>query len=170
MKKCLAAVALSIASVAPANAAVFDFSYTLFGGTVATGTVTATDLGGFYSVDDVTGARGGVAITDYDFFDLTPQSFTYNGGQATDVDFSYYIGAENYEIRWPGSGGGSFGTEFRTDAAGAVTSLLVTNFTLTPKATAAVPEPASWALMLVGFGAVGAALRSRRQAGKLLTA
>lgn len=27
---------------------------------------------------------------------------------------------------------------------------------------AAVPEPASWALMILGFGAVGAALRSRR--------
>jgi hypothetical protein len=27
-----------------------------------------------------------------------------------------------------------------------------------------VPEPAAWALMLVGFGAVGAALRRRRLA------
>ena len=25
------------------------------------------------------------------------------------------------------------------------------------------PEPATWALMLLGFGAMGAALRSRRQ-------
>ena len=31
-------------------------------------------------------------------------------------------------------------------------------------ATAAVPEPASWALMLVGFGLVGGALRQRRTA------
>lgn len=30
--------------------------------------------------------------------------------------------------------------------------------------TAAVPEPASWALMLGGFGAIGGALRSRRKA------
>jgi hypothetical protein len=27
----------------------------------------------------------------------------------------------------------------------------------------AVPEPATWALMIVGFGAVGATLRSRRR-------
>ena len=30
-------------------------------------------------------------------------------------------------------------------------------------ATAAVPEPAAWAMMLVGFGGLGAALRSRRR-------
>lgn len=29
--------------------------------------------------------------------------------------------------------------------------------------TAAVPEPATWALMIVGFGAIGAALRARRK-------
>jgi hypothetical protein len=26
-----------------------------------------------------------------------------------------------------------------------------------------VPEPASWAMMLVGFGAIGAAIRGRRR-------
>jgi hypothetical protein len=31
-------------------------------------------------------------------------------------------------------------------------------------AVAAVPEPASWAMMLVGFGGLGAILRRRRQA------
>ncbi|WP_294045003.1 PEPxxWA-CTERM sorting domain-containing protein [Sphingomonas sp.] len=31
-------------------------------------------------------------------------------------------------------------------------------------ATAAVPEPATWAMMMLGFGAMGAALRSRRRA------
>ena len=30
----------------------------------------------------------------------------------------------------------------------------------------AVPEPASWALMLVGFGGLGYALRSRRKLAK----
>jgi hypothetical protein len=28
---------------------------------------------------------------------------------------------------------------------------------------AAIPEPASWALMIMGFGGVGAAIRSRRR-------
>jgi hypothetical protein len=30
------------------------------------------------------------------------------------------------------------------------------------QALPAVPEPASWALMLLGFGAIGAAMRRRR--------
>jgi hypothetical protein len=30
--------------------------------------------------------------------------------------------------------------------------------------TASVPEPASWAMMLVGFGMIGTAIRSRRVA------
>ena len=33
----------------------------------------------------------------------------------------------------------------------------------TQQATSPVPEPATWAMMLVGFGAVGGALRSRRK-------
>ncbi len=39
------------------------------------------------------------------------------------------------------------------------------NGTFTPSLGGAVPEPATWAVMLVGFGAVGAAMRgSRRKA------
>jgi hypothetical protein len=37
------------------------------------------------------------------------------------------------------------------------------DFSLVSPAAATVPEPAAWALMLMGFGAMGAALRSRRQ-------
>ena len=53
-------------------------------------------------------------------------------------------------------------------------SLLVNNLSVSPgavnvplngtiKATTAVPEPAAWALMLVGFGGMGMALRRRRR-------
>lgn len=42
----------------------------------------------------------------------------------------------------------------------------VSNFTLRPGA-AAVPEPATWALMIVGLGAAGGALRARRPVARL---
>lgn len=38
-------------------------------------------------------------------------------------------------------------------------------FKLTSVSVSAVPEPASWAMMLVGFGAIGGALRSNRNRG-----
>lgn len=37
---------------------------------------------------------------------------------------------------------------------------------LTPAATAAVPEPATWAMMLIGFGLAGAATRRRSRVGQ----
>jgi xanthine/uracil permease len=39
---------------------------------------------------------------------------------------------------------------------------MLANVTATSSAIAAVPEPATWAIMLVGFGMVGAASRYRR--------
>jgi hypothetical protein len=37
------------------------------------------------------------------------------------------------------------------------------NGTFTPSVAGAVPEPANWALMIVGFGGIGAAMRSARR-------
>ncbi len=38
------------------------------------------------------------------------------------------------------------------------------NYNLTISATGAVPEPASWAMLIAGFGLTGAAMRRRRSA------
>ena len=51
----------------------------------------------------------------------------------------------------------------------AVAGQFVTNFAIVPQrgqqqlASTAVPEPATWAMMLAGFAAVGGAVRTRRQ-------
>jgi hypothetical protein len=37
-------------------------------------------------------------------------------------------------------------------------------------AGAAVPEPATWAMMIIGFGGVGATLRNRRRSAMLQVA
>jgi hypothetical protein len=42
-------------------------------------------------------------------------------------------------------------------------------FYSTPNATAAVPEPATWAMMLLGFGGVGFQMRRQRRKGSFLT-
>lgn len=161
-------VAAALVAAAPAAAADFDFSYTTLGGPTTTGVIAATDLGGFFVIDHVTGFRGAEAITGYDFFDPSAQSFSYANGAVSDVDFSYSIGGSSYELTWPGSGS-MFGTEFTNPFAtdGSTTSLLVTSFTLSPVADG-VPEPTAWALMIGGIAAAGGTLR-RRQA-RLATA
>jgi len=40
-------------------------------------------------------------------------------------------------------------------------------FTLLADSTPAVPEPATWAMLLIGFGAIGASLRSRNSRGQM---
>ena len=42
--------------------------------------------------------------------------------------------------------------------------------TITRAAVAAVPEPATWAMMLIGFGAMGVSLRRRRRTDTLFQA
>ena len=45
---------------------------------------------------------------------------------------------------------------------GAPSALLVSGLTGTANATAAVPEPATWAMMTLGFGAMGFAMRRKK--------
>ncbi|WP_375420222.1 PEPxxWA-CTERM sorting domain-containing protein [uncultured Sphingomonas sp.] len=73
------------------------------------------------------------------YFGVAATPNNYDGGQAyTQLDLS------DYPI---GAGGGTLDLQFRIVAADSI---------------AAVPEPASWALMILGFGMVGAGLRRRK--------
>ena len=55
-------------------------------------------------------------------------------------------------------------SELEFDSAGPTT------YTITLSQLGAVPEPAAWALMILGFGAIGGALRSRRKAASTTAA
>lgn len=105
-----------------------------------------------------------------DTLSLTGNGFTYDPTQGnllmqvtmTDVtqanDSGYFrsqpvTGPFSFAI-FPGTGTGNF----------TIRNGLVTNFSAT---IAAVPEPATWGLMILGFGAVGGALRRRRGADRV---
>lgn len=64
-------------------------------------------------------------------------------------------GTANQVLRGGSSGNGTFGLDFQPTLA------LTDGGALVPLQNA-VPEPESWALMILGFGAVGAAMRRRR--------
>lgn len=71
----------------------------------------------------------------------------FNAGPATNIAFFHQDGvaADRYRINGNGT----------VSAFGPATSSLIT--------VTAVPEPATWAMMLVGFGLVGGAARYRRR-------
>ncbi len=170
----IGAAALALCAAAPASAAVymFDFSGTgFFGGTLnGSGTLTTNDISfvnpvNGYTAQTITGITG-----------------TFNGSQITGLAPGTF-GANNFfYLTGPFFVDGS-GLGFRT-ASGVSGNLFVTNDTsyrvntmgaglltglvtarVTPVVAAAVPEPTTWAMMLLGFGAIGFAMRRRRTLG-----
>lgn len=169
-----------------------DTNDTLFGAIVQTGGVSAgafTNL--YFDIDPTTGAGGselGIEVTNKrgfvagtsDYFDLSSAinySTTTTGGLTT-IEFSIdndvfrnfiaaaaaqgYFGPGGYtqqdlrlnlsqSLSYSVAGGPSYGA----DRLG----------TFSAAAAGAVPEPATWAMMLFGFGSVGFALRRRRDTG-----
>lgn len=65
---------------------------------------------------------------------------------------------------------GPTGGAFATVTDGNLAQPVDLPFTINGTATAAVPEPASWAMMLIGFGGVAGALRARRRATSVVAA
>ena len=53
------------------------------------------------------------------------------------------------------------GSEFFSDPTQCTRQSFTLTYNFTPAVTSAVPEPATWAMMLVGFGAVGYSMRKR---------
>ena len=170
---------------APANAATFMFTYSGAPGsnTSASGTITTAGTnpsGSFFTpstlITGLTGVFNGSAITAL----LTPGTFyktTGIFGSPGNDNILYYpttqvfnglptyldryglafsTASQNVNIFF---GLGGYGTVTQT-GTGPVTSAVGGNFSVTP--LAAVPEPATWAMMTLGFGAVGFAMRRKK--------
>ena len=118
-----------------------DFQYRLSGGAVDTGTwLDFNSLDIVALVNGTTGALNGNLAANRAIYTATIGGLTIAAGQSFGFRF----------VDADGPGG--------ADAGLALDDLTLT---ATTGATAAVPEPATWAMMIAGFGLMGGALRRR---------
>jgi hypothetical protein len=175
MKKiALGIAALAVVASAPASAAAFDFTFdttsTAFGGPDQTirGTFTTLDTPvdrfGFdgLAITGISGTINGTAISGlYDsagpYYYLTSgptfldgSGVRFNAGAAQNIAFFHQDGVASDTYRVNGNG--------TISAFGPATSSSATLVT-------AAPEPGTWAMMLVGFGGTGFAIRRRKNKG-----
>jgi hypothetical protein len=115
----------------------------LVGTTSSTGTASYLRLGGFLTPGVTTGSL---------VWNATPQQYTTADGSKYTVAFN-----DLYGVTFGGNAYGSM--TIRVDS---VASL--------PPTLGAVPEPATWATMVAGFGMAGTALRRRRRTTALSAA
>jgi hypothetical protein len=112
-----------------------------------------------------------------------PVAFTYNPGFSTgyllligalvgpyDSASSFTLGANDFFASWyfPFSDT-PVGASLSYSQAGPANNWLSNELSIRSYSGAAVPEPSTWALTIVGLGAAGAALRRRRRAGGVTT-
>ena len=170
MKTLLAlSAAIAALSSTSASAAVFNFTFdstsTFLGGPQSIrGTFTTSDtpVSRFGQtalvITGISGTINGTAITGlfdipnnpYYYFTTGPtfldgSGVRFNAGAATNIAFFHQDGVAADQYRVNGNG--------TVSAFGPATS---------SAATAAVPEPATWAMMMLGFGGMGFAMRRKR--------
>jgi hypothetical protein len=73
--------------------------------------------------------------------------------------------AINRRITFTGTNGTTYGGIRFANSGKSNQAFEFDNVSFTAPVAAAVPEPATWAMMLIGFGAIGAAVRRRRNVG-----
>ena len=150
-----------------------------------------TSAYGLYFVTDVplgAGAAQTFTVTKAGTYKVSFDYYVPNNGLANpdDADLSASVNAStfaNLDAKSLGNDGGAWRTVSTTEVLGVGSNSFNFGFTVPGNVTAGqetsdtyaadfvvsnisvagVPEPATWAMMLVGFGGLGAAMRSRRK-------
>jgi hypothetical protein len=99
-------------------------------------------------------AQSGIAASDFKLFD--PSNYA-DSGSATGLNYAGDAITFGFGMRASGAVD-SMGAPVTTSSSG---TLRADNFRVT--VNGAVPEPATWAMLVVGFGMIGGALRMRRK-------
>lgn len=172
----LCGVAASVVMAAPASAAVIQTATTTYAGLGST-------IGGQYDILKFNGTSSTVdssATITLSNLDFTAGSTGFNSGGTTTgsftnsitiagaaftyvIPYSITIGSATDSITLLATTFSRGGFNFATNAVTLTSGGATARGALTANVAAAVPEPGTWALMLLGFGAVGAAMRRQRR-------
>ena len=153
----LVGAAAGVLAATSANATAFFIDYT--GTSAANGTFTVHLTGDETNgvINSITGTRNGIAVTGLSSYAGADQHII---GTFPYVDFagvSYSVfGGPNYNLYLDSSGLFELNS---ADNAGGFASADAPIASI----TASVPEPATWGLMILGFGMIGFAARARRR-------
>jgi hypothetical protein len=175
MKKIVLAALAATTAVSGANATSFSYAQTI-NGNVAAGTfdgdIDSSDL--ITNLTNVTLSINGNAVTNLFILSYTGATFVNGGAQISLSDHtlndflfinSDYVAFDysytDYFYNIPAAGLDRMVSLSQNIDSYAFPSVGVT---VTRLGDGAVPEPASWAMFIGGFGLVGAGMRSRRKA------
>jgi hypothetical protein len=170
-----AATALLVAA-SPASAAVWNFSFSDAQGDTASGQFTTSGSGPNFAIASISGTFDGQTINALDsyaaadntFYSAGPSYVSYSG-----VSFSLIGGPISQVNVWYGDAAGANGfngvnywlDKNPPDSSGSgPDGGPLTGFVV----TAAVPEPSTWAMMILGFAGVGFMAYRRKQNGPAL--
>ncbi len=171
MKKVMLALAsvCALASAIPAHAAAIDFvvNGTFAGGQKLSGGFTFDDSKDiFKDIYNVSLTLGSVTYKDYNLVNRTDTTTVGLGFGPISGDYSsrlYLVvpATVNGSLDILSVSAGALGSASYVSYQGQNTALIESGTISVKPVTAAVPEPATWALMILGFGAVGYAIRRR---------
>jgi hypothetical protein len=98
--------------------------------------------------------------------DATGVVFTLIDNMGDDFNFQYALGEGSNFFGFQGINGQSIATASLQALGGSIGDVRQIRF---DAADGAVPEPGTWAMMLLGFGATGVAMRRRRRSDKAIS-
>ena len=152
--------ALGILAAASQAAALTTFEFSYSGADFSgSGEFTSNDSKPDYYITGASGTANGSAITGVSFYAGASNLLDYPGGPLTDqggISFTTADGNAYNLFTQPGQSG-YFVISQKEDPWAWAACATPVSFSV------AVPEPATWAIMLTGFGLAGAGLRARRR-------
>lgn len=170
------AAAAALVAIAPAEGATYTGILPQFGGFVDLDFDGATGPGRYTIRYQLSGPASDLEIGGYveEVYNYYDENGDYEGGNEVPVFTPEFrsnttAGIVSFTVAEPYVVPSGFGTrrgfyqlKYAYAATGGDDSLPPVRYRITTSFAAGIPEPASWALMILGFGAVGGAMRRRQ--------